>query len=72
MTVERYLRLIAGIIVLGSVLLGAFYSGYWFALTAFVALNLVQSAFSDWCPMMAILRWFGVKDASGQAVSRQG
>ncbi|MCI0490502.1 MAG: DUF2892 domain-containing protein [Blastocatellia bacterium] len=71
MTVERYLRLIAGIIVLSSVLLGLLHSGYWFALTGFVALNLVQSAFSDWCPMMTILRRLGVKDASGHTVSGQ-
>ena len=67
MTVERYLRLIAGLIVLGSVLLGVAHSGYWFVLTIFVALNLVQSAFSDWCPMMTILRRLGVKDECGQA-----
>ena len=55
MTVDRYLRLIAGGFVLLSVALG----WYWFA--AFVGLNLLQSAFTNWCPMMAILRKAGVK-----------
>lgn len=62
MTVERYLRLIAGIVVMVSLLLGVFYSPYWFFLTGFVALNLFQSAFTNWCPMMTFLRRLGVKD----------
>lgn len=62
MTTERYLRLIAGSLVLTSAVLGVYDSPYWFFLTVFVALNLVQSAFTDWCPMMTFLRWLGVKD----------
>lgn len=61
MTVERYLRLIAGAFVLLSVTLGYWVSPYWFLFTAFVGLNLVQSAFTNWCPMMTILRKAGVK-----------
>jgi hypothetical protein len=61
MNVERYLRLIAGAIVVGSVALGYWVSPYWFLLTAFVGLNLFQSAFSNWCPMMTFLRKAGVK-----------
>lgn len=59
MTVERYLRLIAGTFVLLSVLLGYFYSPYWFLFSAFVAVNLIQSAFTNWCPMMTFLRGWG-------------
>jgi hypothetical protein len=61
MTVERALRLIAGAFVVASVLLGMFVhpNFHWF--TAFVGLNLFQSAFSNWCPMMAILRKAGLK-----------
>lgn len=62
MTIERALRLIAGVFVLFSVLLGYFVSPYWFLLTGFVALNLIQSSFTNWCPMMSLLRWTGVKD----------
>ena len=63
MTVERLLRLIAGVFVLGSLWLGYKASPYWFLLTAFVALNLIQSAFTNWCPMMTILRKLGARDA---------
>ena len=61
MNVERYLRLIAGLFVFVTVLLGYYYSPYWFLFTAFVGLNLFQSAFTNWCPMMTILRKVGVK-----------
>lgn len=61
MTVERWLRLIAGAFVFASVLLGMLvHPGfYWF--TAFVGLNLFQSAFTNWCPMMSILRRAGAR-----------
>ena len=61
MNVERLLRLIAGVIVLLTVALGYWVSPYWFLMTAFVGLNLLQSGFTNWCPMMAILRQFGVR-----------
>jgi Protein of unknown function (DUF2892) len=56
MTVDRYLRLIAGAFVLASLALGYWVSPYWFLFTAFVGLNLFQSAFTNWCPMMTILK----------------
>jgi hypothetical protein len=61
MTVERGLRLIAGTFVFASVMLGMLVnpSFYWF--TAFVGLNLLQSAFTNWCPMMVILRKAGLR-----------
>ena len=62
MTVNRYLRLIAGFFILLSVALGHYVSPYWFLFTAFVGLNLFQSAFTDWCPMMTILRKLGIKE----------
>ena len=61
MTVERALRLIAGAFVVASVLLGMYVHPYFYWFTAFVGLNLFQSAFSNWCPMMAILRKAGLK-----------
>ncbi|MGO9640356.1 MAG: DUF2892 domain-containing protein [Candidatus Acidiferrales bacterium] len=61
MTIDRYLRLIAGAFVLASLALGYWVNHYWFLFTAFVGLNLFQSAFTNWCPMMAILRKAGVK-----------
>ena len=56
MNVERYLRLIAGAFVVASVALGYWVSPYWLLFTAFVGLNLFQSAFTNWCPMMSFLR----------------
>ncbi|MDE3149844.1 MAG: DUF2892 domain-containing protein [Acidobacteriota bacterium] len=64
MTVERALRLLAGVIVLLSLGLAYYFSPYWLWLTAFVGLNLLQSAFTNWCPAMAILRAVGLKDAN--------
>ena len=63
MTVEAMLRLIAGVFVTGSVLLGMYVHPYFLWFTVFVGLNLTQSAFSGWCPMMTILRRLGVPDA---------
>ncbi|MGE5488553.1 MAG: DUF2892 domain-containing protein [bacterium] len=63
MSVNRYLRLIAGFFVMLSVGLGWLVDPRWFLFTAFVGLNLFQSAFSDWCPMMALLKKLGVKQA---------
>ena len=62
MTVNRYLRLIAGFFVVASAALAYHHSLNWLWLIAFVGLNLVQSAFTDWCPMMTILRKLGVKE----------
>jgi hypothetical protein len=62
MTVEQALRLIAGAFVAASVLLGMYVHPYFLWFTLFVGLNLVQSAFTNWCPMMTILRNAGVRD----------
>jgi len=63
MTVDRILRLVAGFFVMLSVGLGVLVSPNWFWFTAFVGLNLFQSAFTNWCPLMTILRKAGVRDA---------
>ena len=61
MTVDRYLRMIAGLIVLLTLALGHYVNPNWYYFTAFVGLNLFQSALTNWCPMMSILRKIGVK-----------
>ena len=61
MNVDRYLRLIAGLVVMATVALGAWHDPRWYYFTSFVGLNLFQSAFTNWCPMMTILRKLGVK-----------
>jgi hypothetical protein len=62
MTLHQYLRLIAGTFVLLSVTLGYFVDQRWYLFTVFVGLNLVQSAFSDWCPMITLLKKLGVPE----------
>lgn len=61
MSIERWLRLIAGVFVAASVALGVWVNPWWFAFTGFVGVNLLQSAFTDWCPMVWILERFGAK-----------
>jgi len=61
MTVDRYLRLAAGLFIMLSVVLGMTVDPRWYYFTAFVGLNLFQSAFTNWCPLMTILRKLGVK-----------
>lgn len=61
MNVERYLRMIAGAFVVLSVALGYWVHPAWFLFTAFVGLNLFQSAFTNWCPMMTFLKKAGVR-----------
>jgi hypothetical protein len=61
MTVERSLRMIGGAFVAASVLLGLYVNPMFLWFTLFVGLNLFQSAFTQWCPMMSILRKAGVR-----------
>jgi hypothetical protein len=67
MTVERALRLIAGAFVVLSVLLSIYVNVNFLWFTLFVGANLFQSAFTNWCPMMAILRRIGLTDAARPA-----
>lgn len=66
MNVDRWLRLVAGFFVVLSVALGYYVHPYWYFFTAFVGLNLFQSAFTNWCPMMSFLRKLGVKDQAAR------
>lgn len=70
MTVDRALRLLAGFFVLLSLALGRWVSPWWLLFTAFVGLNLLQSAFTNWCPAMAIFRWMGLPE-TGQIRSTE-
>ena len=72
MTVDQYLHLLAGSFVLISLALAHYLSAYWLFFTAFVALNLIQSAFTNWCPMMTILRRLGVRDEQPRSLPRRG
>lgn len=61
MTIERGLRLAAGVVVTLSVALAVWHSPYWLLLTAFAGLNLFQSAFTNWCPMVWLLARLGLE-----------
>lgn len=67
MTVERALRIVAGLFIVVSVALGHYVSPYWFLFTAFVGLNLFQSGFTNWCPMTAILRAIGLPESGARS-----
>lgn len=58
---EQIIRAVAGFFILISLALGYLHSPYWHLFTAFVGLNLLQSAFTKWCLMEDILSKFGVK-----------
>ena len=60
--VNAWLRAIAGTFVLVSVALGHWVHPGFYLLTAFVGLNLLQSAFTNWCPMISLLRALGVEE----------
>lgn len=61
-TMEGYIRAIAGCFVLLSLALGYIFSPYWHLFTAFVGVNLLQSAFTRWCLMEKILARLGVPE----------
>jgi len=61
MTIERILRGMAGFFVLVSLLLAHFHSQNWLWFTAFVGLNLFQSAITGWCPAITVLKKLGFK-----------
>lgn len=62
MTVERWIRVIAGTFVLASLALGWFLSPWFLLFTVFVGLNLFQSGFTNWCLMEKILIKLGVPE----------
>jgi hypothetical protein len=60
MSMHYAIRLVAGTFVLASLALGYWVSPYWFLFTAFVGVNLIQSAFTRWCLMEKILAGLGL------------
>lgn len=70
MTVNTLLRLIAGLFIIASVVLGIYVSPHFLWFTLFVGLNLLQSGLTDWCPMMTLLRWGGVPDQGSKIPAR--
>ncbi|MBI4718466.1 MAG: DUF2892 domain-containing protein [Planctomycetes bacterium] len=71
MTLERWMRVIAGTFILLSLLLATFASKHWLWFTAFVGLNLFQSGISGWCFMETLLRRSGVGGCPANETSEQ-
>ncbi|MEY2929947.1 MAG: hypothetical protein RL033_696 [Pseudomonadota bacterium] len=61
MNIDRAVMAFAGTVVLASLLLGWLVNPYWFLLTGFVGLNLLQASFTGFCPLALILRKFGMQ-----------
>jgi len=67
MGIDRWVMRFAGVVILGSVLLGHYLNANWLWLTAFVGANLLQSSFTGFCPLAIVLKRLGVP--TGQAFS---
>ena len=61
MTIDRAVMAFAGTMILVSLALGLLINSYWFLLTAFVGANLIQSAFTSFCPAAMAFRWLGLR-----------
>ena len=64
MNIERSVRLFAGIVVVLTVAAGYWISPWFYLFTALMGANLLQSGFTNWCPMMSVLRSLGVKESA--------
>jgi hypothetical protein len=61
MTIDRVVMLFAGFMILMSLALGYYVSPYWYLLTIFVGLNLMQASLTGFCPAAIVLKKAGVK-----------
>jgi len=64
MNIDRAVLTFAGVMILASLALGLLVSPYWFLLTAFVGLNLIQSAYTGFCPAAIVFRKMGLSPGS--------
>ncbi len=64
MNLDRAVLAFAGLVVLVSLTLGHFISPYWFLLTAFAGLNMLQAAFTGFCPAAMVFKLLGVKSGN--------
>ncbi|MBA3068757.1 MAG: DUF2892 domain-containing protein [Hyphomonas sp.] len=64
MNLDRAVLAFAGVVVLASLSLGYFVSPYWYLLTAFAGLNMLQAAFTGFCPAALVFKMLGVKSGN--------
>lgn len=62
MNLDRAVLAFAGLVVLAGLALGYFVSPYWYLLTAFAGLNMLQASITGFCPAALIFKMFGVKE----------
>jgi len=67
MSIDRIVLAFAGAMITLSLLLGYFFSPYWLLLAAFVGLNMLQAAFTGFCPLAMILKKLGAKPGAAFA-----
>ena len=73
MNIDRTVFAVAGTFILVSLALGLLHSPWWFLFTAFVGLNMLQAAFSGFCPLARVLRALGLQPGCAfEAGSRKG
>ena len=72
MTVDRIVFAVAGTLVLLSVLFSLTVSPWFLAIAVFVGTNMLQSAFTNFCPLAVILRRAGVCDSAGSCPGGRG
>ena len=61
MSIDRVVFAFAGTVVLAGTLLGWIVSPWWLLLPVFVGANMLQAAFTSWCPLAMLLKRLGVK-----------
>jgi hypothetical protein len=64
MNVDKAVSAFAGAVVLAGLALGTFVSSWWYLLSAFAGLNLIQAAFTGFCPAAIVFRKLGLKPGS--------
>ena len=62
MNLDRAVFAFAGLVVLAGLTLGHFVSPYWYLLSAFAGLNMLQASITGFCPAAMIFKMFGVKE----------
>jgi hypothetical protein len=69
MSRENIIRIVAGTFILLSLTLAKLHSQWWLVFTAFVGINLIQSAITNWCLMDVILKKFGIKSQAERVMN---
>jgi len=70
LTIERGLRVVAGVVLLLSALLAALHNPLWIILTVLVGLNPLKSAFTNWCPMVWVLAQLGMRPCVAEKAAK--